>query len=470
MTEKVFTRDLAKFQPKQLEAWHALFTPECKYLLYGGAMHGGKSYFLRWAALGLAMYYAAETKSAGTPVGLFSEDYPTLKDRQLSKMVHEFPPELGELKSSQEEGLCYFIHPKYGGGRILLRNLDDPSKYMSTEFAAILVEELTKNPLETFQNLRTRLRYPGIKDVRFVGATNPGGVGHVWCKSYWIDKNSGDFEQEKFKYVKATLDDNKFTTREYRAQLESLPERQRKAFRDGSWDAFEGQFFSSFNRSTQVIKPFQIDARWEFIGSMDPGWASPLSFGLQARDFNGNEYRIATYYEKDRNPGDHAQAISEFIKNDKYTQGRFPSVIVSGKDAWARKDRHAVIASEKTMADAFQTAGLFLQPATTDRKQGWGSLKAVMPKHYFIFDGFNQPLVDQLLTTLSDEREPEDIQGKGNDPKVEDHAIDDARYGHFALYQPALIETAREKTWEEELESEAADHDDYSGSWRPGLG
>ena len=406
------------------------------------------SYFLRWCALGLAMYYSALAK-APVPVGLFSEDYPTLKDRQISKMAQEFTG-WGELKATQEEGLCFFVSPRYGGGRILLRNLDDPSKYMSTEFAAILVEELTKDPLDTFINLRTRLRFPGINNVKFVAATNPGGIGHVWCKSFWIDRNSGDPEQAKFRYVKATLRDNKYTTQEYENQLATLPERLQRAYRDGDWEAFEGQFFNTFDRTKQLILPFEIPQNWELVGSLDPGWAGICSFGLQARDFNGCEYRIGTYYQKGLRPEENAEGIVKFIKDNKYTQGRMPRTIVSGVDAWAHKDRFAVIASSKTFADVFQDAGLYLQKATIDRHQGWGSLRAVMPDRYKIFKQFNTPIVNQLTVTLADESDVDDIQGKGNDPDVEDHAIDDARYGNLALYRPGKKEEVV-RSWEDEI-------------------
>jgi len=421
-------------------------------------MHGGKSYFLRWAALGLTMYYSALAKQS-VPVGLFSEDYPTLEDRQLSKLTREFPPELGALKHSQVDGLVFQLNdggPGLPGGRILLRNLDDPSKYMSTEFAAILVEELTKNDFNTFLNLRTRLRYPNITDVKFVGATNPGGVGHVWCKKHWIDKNSGDPEQALFHYIPATLDDNKYTTESYRQQIDALPERLRRAYRDGDWQAFEGQFFSTFD-PTRLIDPIFIPESWDLVGSLDPGWASPLSFGLQARDHTGIEYRIATYYYGERGPEEHADQIKAFIGENLYTGGRMPNMIVAGHDAFAKKDTHAIKASDKTMADVFSERGLFLHKAAVDRHNGWGSWRAMMPERYKIFKGTNGPLVNQLIQTLADENDPEDIEGRGHDPSVEDHALDDGRYGHMALYKYAApeMEEPPPSDWKEMMNRQA---------------
>src|SRR5581483_756671 len=136
---------LANFQDKQLTAWYTLLNPKCKYLLYGGAASGGKSYFLRWAAIGLGMYYYTKFGFERVPIGLFSADYPTLKDRQVIKMKQEIPSFLGQVRESRDEGYAFIGAPEYGSFLILLRNLDDPSKYKSAEFAAILVEELTEN-------------------------------------------------------------------------------------------------------------------------------------------------------------------------------------------------------------------------------------------------------------------------------------------------------------------------------------
>lgn len=196
MAQTIDFPKLANFQPKQLEAWLTLLKPETKYELYGGAAAGGKSYFLRWAALGLALYFWQKYHIKGIPIGLFSEDYPTLKDRQISRIKKEFPRWMGELKESRDEGYLFQIRNELGGGMILLRNLDDPSKYASTEFAGEFVEELTKNPRDTFDDLRFRLRYPGIPEVKFAGATNPGSVGHGWVKSLWVKPDDIDPDKE----------------------------------------------------------------------------------------------------------------------------------------------------------------------------------------------------------------------------------------------------------------------------------
>jgi phage terminase large subunit len=250
--------ELAGFQPKQLTAWYALLRPETKYLLFGGSAYGGKSYFLRWAMIGLGMYYYAKYGFKNIPLGLFSEDYPSLKDRQVVRIKQEIPSFLGKLVDSRDEGYAFIAAPEYGSFIIYLRNLDDPSKYASVEFAAIGVEELTKNRVSTFDDLRFRLRYPGIDEVKFFAATNPGSIGHVWVKNKWVkpDPAFPDPEQSRFIFIPARYEDNKYITDDYVLQLDSLPENKRKAFKEGSWDVFAGQYFDEWSVKKHVITPF----------------------------------------------------------------------------------------------------------------------------------------------------------------------------------------------------------------------
>jgi len=295
----ILFKDLAKFQPKQIEAWTLLQNENIKYLLYGGAAGGGKSYFLRWAAVGLGLYYHAKYGIRNIPIGLFSEDYPTLKDRQLLKIKNEFPDYLGRIKESRDEGLVFKANEQYGGFVILLRNLDDPSKYASTEFAAELVEELTKNPRETFDDLRFRLRHPGINDVKFVAATNPGGIGHAFVKKLWIkkDPHNPDPEEKSFYFLPAYLYDNEVLKGTgYEKQLDALPEHKRKAYRDGSWDIFAGQTFDEWTDRQHTVRPFKIPDEWTRYMAMDWGVNKPFSVGWYAQNPDGRTFLYRELY------------------------------------------------------------------------------------------------------------------------------------------------------------------------------
>jgi phage terminase large subunit len=153
-----FDKDVAKFTERQMEVCRVtdlqLQTHEGgKYILYGGCLGGGKSYLLRWWAVRYLMWTFFVKKLTYVQVMLACEDYPSLKDRQLTKIEREFPQWLGKSYSDHKVyGKCFILAPDFGSGVLCFRNLDDPSKYQSAEFAAILVDELTKNDYNTFND------------------------------------------------------------------------------------------------------------------------------------------------------------------------------------------------------------------------------------------------------------------------------------------------------------------------------
>lgn len=277
--EALTLSSLVGFTEKQLAADHAVDSH--KYVLYGGAMAGGKSYFIRWKMVKLLIHWFNRTGLRNIEVGIFCEDYPTLKDRQLSKIASEFPEWLGMLHDDHKaHGKCYVLNDEYGGGIIKFRNLDDPSKYRSAEFAAIGVDELTMNDYDTYLDLKHRLRWSGIEDVHFFGGTNPGGPGHAWVKRLWIDR---DFhaeemeEAEEYCYVPALAMDNPHIAESYLKQLDSLPPELARAYRDGDWDIFKGQFFPNWRREVHTCDPFPVSPEWKRFVCGDYGFAAPAA-------------------------------------------------------------------------------------------------------------------------------------------------------------------------------------------------
>jgi len=447
MQEILFSQ-LAKFQPKQLEAFHTLFDNRCKYLLYGGAAGGGKSYFIRWAAVGLGIYYSGKYGIKNATIGLFSEDYPTLKDRQIIKIKSEFPDWLGELREYRDEGFAFIASPKYGSFVILLRNLDDPSKYASTEFAAECVEELTKNKSETFEDLRFRLRYPGVDDVKFVGATNPGQIGHAWVKKLWIDPdpNNPDLEQERFFFIPATAYDNKFISKEYITQLKSMPEQKRKAWLEGSWDIFEGQVFTEWSKSTHVVKPFEIPKEWKRYISMDWGSNKPFSVGWYAVDYDGRSYLYRELYmnadgfEAKFGEPLTARRLARVIlgitndANEKYEYAvadpsMWNKIILGGKTTEMEGESYAEI---------MINAGLNLIKADNDRINGMARYREALAKApdgtpwYQMFSSCYDS-IRTIPALVYDKTRVEDVDTDG-----EDHCWDRDRYFFMSRPSPAI--------------------------------
>ena len=459
--------ELINFQPKQLRALETLFTPECKYFLYGGAAYGGKSYFLRWVAVALAMYYFKKYGIKQVPIGLFSEDYPTLKDRQIIKIKREMPLWLGRLKNARDEGYMFELTSEYGGGQVLLRNLDDPSKYASSEFAAILVEELTKNVKDTFDDLRFRLRYPGISDVKFVGATNPGQRGHGWVKDKWIDKDPRklDPERERFFFIQSLPTDNKHLDPGYLEQLKSLPERKRKMLLEGSWDIVAGAVFSQFDRQTHVIDNIIPDTEeCEHVMWMDWGLADPAYFACylsaivkqkleDGRVFN----RIITYQEwylndmnfKDISPRTLAAHIYQTAKTKKISKA-WVDPSMTGRVS----DGSTSISSrmEKEWKRLNGKKWVRLTGAGNDRISGWAVMQDWMniaPDElpYWVITKGCPNLIRTLPILVYDENKLS--KGKNDvDTTQDDHGADACRYGitnvKFISVKPGSYSAIRE--------------------------
>ena len=118
-----------------------------------------------------------------------------------------------------------------------------------------------------------------------------------------------------------------------------------------------------------------------------------------------------------------------------------PDYIVAGRDAFSKLDKSAIVSNEETIENYFVREGLHLLPANDGsgtRLQNWWTWKGLMPDRYFVFDKLNEPLIMQLTSTMSDERIVEDIQGRGNDPNVEDHALDDQKLAIASLWTPVI--------------------------------
>ncbi len=232
-SEVKFT-DLCKFFPKQQEALDA--TKKWKYTLFGGSVGSGKSYWIRWTAVWWLMNYYSKYGIKGIRAGVFCEDYPSLNDRHLTKVKFEFPSWLGSFNESRHE---FTLSPRWGSGIIAFRNLNDPAKYLSVEFAFIAIDEINRNPKTTFDTLRSRHRWPGIKDVKFIAGCNP--LGEAWVKNMWVKRMfpPDEKEQYEFVFVPALPTDNPHLDKSYYTSLESLPETQRKAYLEGNWDAFD---------------------------------------------------------------------------------------------------------------------------------------------------------------------------------------------------------------------------------------
>lgn len=446
--EKFRMSEWLNFSDKQNEAM--AIANEKKYFLYGGAAGGGKSYFLRKYAITWLIKMYKEFGYENLVGALFCENYPTLKDRHLSKLEVEVPRWMGELKDTKAYGLCVKLNKDLGGGVLLLRNLDDPSKYMSTEFAIELVDELTMNHRNVFDNLRARLRWPGLAHTKFVAGSNPGNIGHEWVKKFWIDRvfDPGEKESNQFSYLRATVDDNPYVDPSYLVALESLPEKMRKALREGSWDIFEGQFFTEFNREKHVIPTLprsQLPGNWANFRSIDVSGRNGItSCHWYCLDSSGVVRAYREYYVTGRDADEHAEAIW-YMSHPQQPDGSYANdegykYTVMDNAAWAKMGMPETTAevylriwAELDEKHATESSNI-LVPAEKNRIMGWDIMHS-----YLRWDDKHDPqllFMDccpnmiRTLPTLVYERDRITglVKAEDVDTKGEDHAADECQY------------------------------------------
>jgi hypothetical protein len=436
-----FDRDLGSFTARQLEVIEA-FKAGRRYVLYGGALGGGKSHLLRWYGPRYLMEVFKRYGIRGVKAGLFCEDYPSLKDRQLQRIEQDFPAWMGKFYSDHRTYGCAFVlAPAYGGGVISFRNLDDPSKYQSAEFALVMVDELTKNAIEVFTHLRSRLRWPGIPDhaTQFLAATNPGGKGHAWVKQLWMDQLFGPEWIEPvdvrplFHYIPSKADDNPHLDASYWATLATLPLELREAFRDGNWDVFVGQAFTEFSRERHVIDPLPIPREAPLYMTMDWGFGKPFSIGWWWVDGEDRVFRFNEWYgwnhtadkglrlpDSEIAIGIHAKELEMGIAGRTITR-------LAGPDCFQKRPNYLGGGQGPSTAEVFADANIYLRggdPTRTLKLRAFRErLKrpkeaGVMPQ--LVVYRCCEQFIRTIPNLVMDEQTLEDIDTKG-----EDHIYDE---------------------------------------------
>ena len=458
-------------------------------VLYGGAAGPGKSWALIVDALGL-QYIQTDLGRAAVEVPDYRAVIFRRETPQLGKLIDEArkyycnPPFNAKAISQKKGTPGYTFHFPSGAEIYLchLENENDKHNHDGFEYQFIGWDELTQFTLTQYLHLFSRAR-SAIKglNTRIRSTTNPIGVGLWWVKkrfiktagmklepglTYYFRPPEGDpmdnpqgiqcakdhpFARSRT-FIPGYLFENKILMESdpyYMLNIMIMGKKYEQALLHGDWDAFSGDFFEDFDKTKQEIEPFRIPENWPLIASIDPGWASPCSFGMYTKNPEGVAIRLLTYYARGLAPQQHAQNIQEVIKGFSYTRGRIPDKIVVGHDAFAKKEKYTSKESDVTWAEIFsEITGMTLEKAYTDRINGWWNWKGYMRQNKWVFFSmFNDPLIDEMLAAVHDDKVVEDIMGRGNDPNVIDHALDESRYGLNALGSPDLEANVYEPDW-----------------------
>lgn len=293
-------------------------------------------------------------------------------------------------------------------------------------------------------------------------------------KTYWAKTITpdGTVKHTSRKFIPARVFDNKDLLRtnpEYINQLMQQNERQRRALLEGDWNAFEGQFFP-FNPDEQLVKPFIVDNKFPIYASLDPGWGGFCSYGLHTMMYGREKYRLATYYDEGKNTVKNVQAIKKFTKSCKLTRGRMPEFVVSDPAAWAKRDQHALVESDKTFADYMEAADFQMEKGLNDRLTGWANMVTFMEERhpetkdylFKVFDNYNPSFIEQVISAVGDDKVPGDLEGRGRMPGLHYHSLDEERYLLMAIAHPEKPKYKEDPEWLRKVKHEESILDDHS--------
>jgi len=314
-----------------------------------------------------------------------------------------------------------------------LQNVDDVFTYQGREFEDISIDEVTQHEEDTFKILRSSNRTSnlefknngGIPTMLLTG--NPGGRGHQWVKRIFVDRNFNPNEDsEDFDFVQAKVQDNMALTDadpNYIKRLKDLPPDMVKAYLEGDWNIFSGQFFSEFRNHLHVCQPFIPSKSFTFVAGMDWGRTAPFAFELSAIEVVKHEgtsfNRVWTFMEVtgvEKTPTEWAGAIKREmrrfgldVKELSWVRGD-PAMFTRGNDM------------SMSIANQFARAGnnILIQPASNDRIGGWTAMHqwlSIAPdgKPYWMIAENCKELITTLPSLVYDDEKIEDLDTHQND-------------------------------------------------------
>lgn len=295
------------FIPRPNEKQRLFFADTHRYVAFGGARGGGKSWAVRIKAALMALKYP------GIKIMIVRRTYPELRANHILPLTETLSGIARYHETAKE-----FRFPN--GSRIMFRHCQserDVDRYQGTETDVLFLDEATQLTQMQFTRICTCVRGANGFPKRIYITCNPGGVGHSWVKRLFIERNYREGENPgDYSFIKSLVTDNYALLRQdknYVRQLQQLPEKLKKAWLYGDWNIFEGQFFEEFSdrsehyfdrRWTHVIEPFDIPREWTVYRSFDFGYSRPFSCDWWAVDGDGRAYLFRQYYGWNGNPNE----------------------------------------------------------------------------------------------------------------------------------------------------------------------
>jgi hypothetical protein len=422
---------------------------DCPYpeILFGGARGGGKTD-------GILGKYAIKEKRWGIGFNavFFRKEMPQ-QDDLIERAKEIYCP----------TGAIYIEHKKQfsmpHGGRIRFRPLEsilDAEKYQGQSLSDAAVEEAGNYPQpDPIDRLFGCLRSSHGVPIQLILTANPGGAGHQWIKSRYIDPSPMGFQRLVRKlpsgrehhavYIPSRVTDNRILLAQDPGYVDRLylvgGEALVRAWLTGDWNVIAGAFFPEFG-PRHIIEPVELPTHWTRFRAMDWGSAKPFSAGWYAvsdgellqfprgalikyREWYGVKYKPNGELEPNVGVKLTATEVGHGIV-ERQPKGEAISYSVLDPSAFA-EDGGPSIAEMLSRAGAVFRAADNKRVTQRGAMGGWdqvrGRLKGVDAKPMLYFFSTCTHTIRTLPALQHDVTKPEDV-----DTDAEDHAGDETRY------------------------------------------
>ena len=417
-----------------------------RYVAYGGARGGGKSWMVRQKAVLEAL------TEAGIKQLIVRSTYPELYNNHIRPLMASTR---GLARYNDQKKLLYFPN----GSMIQFgycRNERDMEQYQGGEWDIEYLDEAGNIPEGCIMKFRATVRGVNGFPKRTYYTLNPGGRSHAYFKRVFIDRQfTAEENPADYAFVQALARDNAALMDrdpDYIRQLQALPERLRLAWLEGRWDVFAGQFFEDFEDSpenedgrwTNVIPPYRDGPglTWRIIRSYDYGYDKPFDCSWYALTPDNVLHLMMQLYgcTGEPNVGLHwpvEKQFSEIARIERehpWLRGRRIQG-VADPAIWNRESNGLCIADEA------RKHGLLFDKANNDRINGWAQCH-----NRLAFDANGYPRFYAwttakafrrcIPTLIYDEHRVEDLDTQG-----EDHCADTWRYVCNAYLLPPRVIT-----------------------------